>query len=157
MDIEHLIDSVAHHGHNYMRAPYLRTYRGKVWTCATNGYALVAVIGRLTENTVGPTVKLSQIVRVDMRRYRTREMSSLKRFLRRKQPVDDNVEVVSVADVPLNRHILRRAVAHVPEGRVKVRAELGGDYGKLWIDGDGFVVLCVGVARSLPTETARFW
>lgn len=159
MNLEALRRSVLLAG--YERPPYLRTYRGAVWTVATNGHALIAVRERLTENLDGPLVRIRELGKFE-RTPVVVELDSLRRFLDiDRKPIGDvssneAAEPVLVLDAVVNRLLLRRLLKPLPAQSVKLRAELGGRRGgALRIDGHGFIAVCMGMVRNAPRATFR--
>jgi len=142
----------------YQRPAYLRTYRGAVWTVATNGHALIAVRERLTDNLDGPLVRLRDLGPFE-RTPLVVEIDSLRAFLAiERKPVEtgDDAEPVRVAGAILNRLLLGRLLKPLPSGPVKCRCEDSDFEGRsLRIDGPGFLVICMGMVWNRPRATFR--
>jgi hypothetical protein len=138
--------------------PFLRIYRGDVWTVATNGHGLLAVRERLTSNVDGPAFRLRQLGPFERRPILV-EVDRLREFLNvsRKPIVAGNdAEPVRVAGVVLNRLLLRRLLRPVPSGPVKLRAEASDiEPLALRIEGRGFLLICMGMRVDSPRATFR--
>jgi hypothetical protein len=137
--------------------PFLRTYRGHVWTVATNGHGLVATRERLTSNVDGPAFRLRQLGPFE-RRPLIVKVDRLRAFLDiARKPLGDRVtEPVRVAGVVLNRLLLRRLLRPVPSGPVKLRAEDSDiEPLALRIEGRGVLVICMGMRVDSVRATFR--
>jgi hypothetical protein len=140
--------------------PFLRTYRGDIWTVATNGHGLVATRERLTSNIDGPAFRLRQLGPFERRPILV-EVDRLRAFLNIARPPLGDVanlvaEPIRVAGVVLNRLLLRRLLRPVPSGPVKLRAEASDiEPLALRIEGRGFLVICMGMHVDSPRATFR--
>lgn len=149
IDANQLLRTVRGDGRPYPL--FLRSYRGRVWTCATNGHAFVAVDMDLTENEEGPCQRWLRTVPA-RDPGTTVDLSKLREFLRiPRKPINHHgIEPIRVGGVPLNRKLIARALRPFPDGPVLLRSAPDRYY--IRIDGDGWLAVVMGGIWDVPRD-----
>jgi hypothetical protein len=139
-------------------SPWRFTYRGKIYTAATDGHVMTVVDGALVKLETGPNAK--NIMSMSLRSPPLRaKLTDLARFLRRERPPTLNgktfVRIAGVdVDVRLARKALRATLS--PECTVRMRGSVelhhAGRPCLLRIDGPGWIVFVMAVNCEAPEE-----
>jgi hypothetical protein len=140
------------------RYPWRFTYRGKVYTAATDGHVMTVVDGALVKLAVGPNAK--NIMGMSMRSPPLRaKLTDLATFLRRKRtPTFDGKTFVRIAGVDVDVRLARKALRATlsPECTVRMRGSVelhhAGRPCMLRIDGPGWIVFVMAVAYDATEE-----